>query len=206
MMTRTATLIVAVVLVASSACFAADFVNVDVNAEVPAILELSSWIKYFMDDSTTPLGDADSFDFGTLTHTLANGDEAGVWFSRKWFTIYLLPATGSDRYQITQTCTGVTSGGENINSAFVVTPNYSEEDLVGDTPNGTMPGTLGDRGLAVATDKVIYTSDLAGESKVIQGIYALENYNTDVTGFDPISFDQPQGIYGGEVTFTVAPY
>lgn len=203
----TAKLIVMALLVfASTVCFAADNVPIDVSAEVPAVLELGAWTKYFTGTNTVPIGDADSYNFGQLTHTLANSNEAGVWFSHKWFTTYLYASTGSRRYQIKQTCTGVTSGGNDINSAFVVTPNYSIDDhLSGQPAQGANPGTLGNPGLAVSTDHVIYTSDSAGQSKIIQAIYAIPNVST-VSGFEAIGLDQPQGVYSGQVTFTVVWY
>ncbi len=189
----------------SSMCYADNIVNVDVNAQIPDMLELSSWIKYFMDENQTPLGDAESFDFETLTHTLEGGGEAGVWFSRKWFTIYLVANTGGRRYQLKQTCTGVTSGGNDINSAFVVTPNYSEYDELGGVPQGPIPGTIGVPNLAVSTDHVLYTSDTGGLARIIQGIYAIPN-ESEVTGYESISFDTPQGVYGGEVVLTAVLY
>jgi len=188
----------------STTCFAGDTVRYDVDATVPSILELGGWIKSFMDSSTTPTGDATSLDFGELTHTLANGDEAGVWFSRKWFTVYLLPNTGGRRYHITQTCTGVTSGVNNLNNAFIVTPNYSSLDQINGIAQGSLPSgaSIGTPATATRTGKILYTSDSAGLARIAQGIYSIPN-TSSVTGFSPVTFNQPSGAYGGEVVFTV---
>ncbi|MFC1704399.1 hypothetical protein ACFL1E_06440 [Candidatus Omnitrophota bacterium] len=200
MIIRTATTVILAVslLCVSAVCFA-NPVDIDVSATVPAILDLNYSIKYFMDANNTPIGDDDDFGFGSLTHTLANGSDAGVWFSRKWFTIYMVASTGGQRYQIKQTCLGVTSGGNNINNSFVVTPNYSEDDLLGTDPQGPIPGTIGVPSLAVVSNHVMYTSDTAGEGRVIQGIYSIPNDHA-VSGFVPVSLDQPQGLYDGIVT------
>jgi len=201
-------LIAVLFLCVSSVCYAADFADIDVNAVVPDMLDLSYDIQWFMDDNPEPQGPVDDFDFGSLTHTFPDMSEAGVWFSRKWFTIYLVGMTGGQRYQLKQTCTGVTSGGDDINNSFTVTPNYSElDELIPDVPQGPMPpdAVLGDPSLAVATDHVIYSSGESGEMRLVQGIYAIPNEST-IGGFESVTFDQPQGTYTGEVTFTVVLY
>ena len=202
-------LIVGLFMFMSSVCFAGSSVDVDVDAQVLDILELNSWIKYFIGDDTTPVGDATSFDFETLTDTFPNGDPAGVWYSPKWYTIYLLPATSGDQYQIKQTCTGLTAaGGDDLNNSFVVTPNYAPEDwFVPNTPQGPMPAgaTLGDANLAVASDHVIYTSDPNGEMRIIQAIYSIPN-ESDVSGFEEITYNCSGGSYSGDVTFTVVEF
>ncbi|MBM3248993.1 MAG: hypothetical protein FJZ10_06220 [Candidatus Omnitrophica bacterium] len=191
----------------STVCFAGDTVRYDVDATVPNMLELSGWIKYFMDTSTTPVGDATSLGFGNLTHTLANGNEAGVWFSRKWFTVYLLANTGARPYQIKQTCLGVALGANNINSAFVVTPNYSTLDQIGGVAQGDMPAgaSIGAASLATRNNYVLYTSGPSGLGRIAQGIYSIPNASA-VSGFTAIGFNQAPGAYQGEVVFTVVLY
>jgi hypothetical protein len=206
-MHKAARLLVAVIALCAlgSVCFAADTVDVAVSAQIQDILELSGGIKYFMDDNPVPQGDATSFDFGVLTHQFPDSTEAGVWYSRRWFTIYLGASTGGRQYQITQTCTGIVNGSDNINSSVVVTPNYSDQDeLVPGVPQGPLPpgAVTGDAGLAVSNDHVIYTSGSAGLSRIIQAIYSIPN-DSSVSGFAPISLDQHSGTYSGTVTFTV---
>ncbi len=70
--------------------------------------------------------------------------------------------------------------------------------------NGGAPivGTIGTKGTWVATDKVLYTSDVSGSLRTIQAIYSVTD-DSAAGATEGVPLSQQGGTYTGSVTFTV---
>jgi hypothetical protein len=164
----------------------------------------------YTDDTwaTTP---STSMSFGTLTHTLANGNEAGLLFSRPYYYVALLGAfTSGRKYRIQSSCNGLV-GPVTISQGFGITvldgdPENADHTKINSTP---MAGTLGTIGTAVATNKLLYDSGSTGVSRVISATFGIPPRNTAGTmpaGLTPIPVDTASGSYSGNVIFSIVLY
>lgn len=199
---------------------AATSATVSATASVTSELELTASLfrvdskntDAFTDDTwdTTP---STSMAFGTLTHLLADGSEAGLLFSRPYYYVALLGGfTSGRRYMIRQTCSGLTGTAGTITEGFGVTyldgdPKQADGSSINPNP---MSGTLGTPGTAVATNKTLYDSGTTGASRVIGAYYGIPPYKADGTapfpGHTPISVDEAGGSYSGNVQFSLVLY
>jgi len=124
------------------------------------------------------------------------------------------------RYQITSTGTGTWSGTPPLPAgSFACIPVYAAEDGWDydgdgdvDATQGTMPSgaALGSKERALTSNKVVYTSENPGSSRIIQVQYAFPPYNADGTdpylNYAPIPSTQTSGTYTGvTVTLNIAP-
>lgn len=151
--------------------------------------------------------DVTNMAFGTLTHLLSNGAEAGVWYSQKYYCVFAFTQSFGKKYEVRSTCTGVGSGANSLPSgSFLVTPGYAAADEWSPgVAQGLMPtgAALGAAGSAVVTNKAVYTSEAAGSNHILRAFYSIPNSST-VTGFSPVPLTQAPGNYSATVTLTIA--
>jgi hypothetical protein len=185
--------------------FAASSVNVTVRAVIPSQLDLGYWIR-----SAPPGGDpygpgsasATAIDYGTLTFDTTNS----IWVASKYFAVFLIPSSSGRAYTLQQTNNGVVaSGGSNLNTNLIMTPDYQSADEIGGIPQGLMPAgdSLGVASLSYGANKVIYNGN-AGESRIVRSYYGIATGAPgEPTGAQPITSNKPAGTYTGTVTFSV---
>jgi len=217
------TILTAGLLLGMSSLWAASSVNIGVSAEVPdGSPEISVTILRFTDGNpdNNPWTNSDevtSMNFGTLKHTFDDGSEAGLWFSDVGFCVVIYAQPYGQPYEIKSTCAGLVSENNDTLPAgsFGLTPAYSEDDewhwpggskKQGPMPNGAQLGTPGP---AIATDKLIYSSEPGtATARIIQAYYSIPPKKKDGSdpydGFEPIPLDQPPGTYTGIVTITIS--
>ena len=210
-------------LLGMSSLWADSSVNIDVSAKVPdSSPEISVTILKFTDGNpdNNPWTDSDevtSMNFGTLKHTFKDGSEAGLWFSDAGFCVVIYAQPYGQPYEIKSTCTGLVSENNDQLPAgsFGLTPVYSENDewkwSKGSKKQGQMPpgAKLGTPGPAIATNKLIYSSESGtATARIIQAYYSIPPKKKDGSdpyeGFQPIPLDQPPGTYTGTVTITIS--
>ncbi len=196
--------------------------NVSATATVDTELRLTASVVR-VDSKNTETYSDDSWcttsvpmTFGRLSHTLANGNEAGTLFSKPYYYVAFLGGfTSGRKYTITSTCIGLI-GPKTITEGFGVTfidGNPVQADKVtpiNATPLAQTTGSLGLVGLASVSNKVLYDSGVGGASRVITAYYGIPPYKTDgsipYTGFVKIPTDTPAGDYTGNVTFNLTLY
>ncbi|MCM8796861.1 MAG: hypothetical protein NC923_03160 [Candidatus Omnitrophica bacterium] len=201
--------------------YAASTVNVSISAQVPVSSpELAVVIKQL----NTPAQDPNTgttvtaMNFGTLTHFLADGTtDAGIWYSRNYFCVFIYTNSFGRRYQVLSTCTGLSNGAQNLPAgSFGISPGYAAQDAfnIGGTliPQGTQPtgSVLGNPGPAIATNALIYRSETAASNRIIRAFYSLPGYGEGgalpFTGYTPIPLTQAPGTYTGTVTISIVVY
>lgn len=196
--------------------YAGTFANLSVSAKViNSSPELTLEIKELTTPEQSPWAGTTvtTMNFGTLTHILADGTtDAGVWYSQKYYCVIIYTQSYGHKYEVRSTCAGLTSGGNSLPAgSFGLVPGYAAADewsagnAQGAKPTGAV---LGDAGPAVATDKVIYTSEAAASNRILRAFYSLPCKTTGggdpFTGYTPIPLNQPNGDYAGTVTITIA--
>lgn len=204
---------------------AASSISVPVIASVPiSSPELSISILEFTDgnpdnDPWTNSTDVSSMNFGNLVNTYVDPIDgttkgAGLWYSKKGFCLVIFTQPYGKPYEIKSTCNGIASVNGSFPAGSIgLTPVYSKNDLWGGangTPQGDMPvgATLGIEGPAIATGKLIYSSEAGtATARIIQAYYGLPPYKTGGTnpfpGFTPIPLTQAPGTYTGTVTISI---
>ena len=214
------TVLAVITLLGIGVCHAATQKIIDVSASVPNTSpEMSVTILKFTDGNPdnnpwTNSSQVTSMSFGTLRHIFDDGSEADLWFGNPGFCVVMFAQAFGNAYDLRSSCAGVTSGGNRFpDNSFGLTPVYSQYDkwvwATGEKEQGVMPATatLGSAGSAVATNKLIYTSETAGSARILQAYYGLPPYKLDGSdpfpGFEPIPLDQPPGDYNGQVTISI---
>jgi len=192
-------------LAVCASVFAASTANVSVTAIVPSSLDLTATIR-----SAPPGGDpfgpgsadAASINFGTLTFDTTNH----IWVADKYFTVFLIASTSGRAYTLQQTNNGVVAtGGGDLNTNLIMTPDYQTNDQLAGVPQGLMPAgdSLGARTLSFGTNKVIYNGN-SGLSRIARAYFGLATGEPgEPTGALPITTNKPSGTYNGTVTFSV---
>jgi hypothetical protein len=192
-------------LAISGMALAASTANVTVRAVVPSSLDLTATIR-----SAPPGGDpfgpgsadATSLDFGTLTFDTTNH----IWIADKYFTVFLIASTSGKAYTLQQTNNGVVAtGGGDLNSNMIMTPDNQTNDQIAGVPQGLMPAgdSLGTAALSFGTNKIIYNGN-SGLSRIVRSYYGLSTGAPgEPTGSLPITTNKPSGTYNGTVTFSV---
>jgi hypothetical protein len=153
-----------------------------------------------------------AMDFGELTHTNADETDAGVWFSQKYFCVFIFTTSYGNKYEVRSTCTGLSSGANTLpGGSFMLTPGYAKDDEWSKgNAQGEMPtdAVLGDVSSAVKTDQLVYRSEVASTNRIIRAFYSLPGYKSGgadpYDGYEPIKLDQPAGTYSGTVTISIA--
>jgi hypothetical protein len=206
-------------LLAVNGTHAATSANLAVSAQIPTVsMDMTVSMKELTTPGQEPWTGADvtSMFFGTLTHLLTDGSEAGVWYSQKYYCAFIFSNSFGQRYELKSSCSGLTSGGNSLPAAsFGLTPAYQDLDswtADGLTPQGAMPtgATLGTAGPAITTNKIVYRSEPAATNHIIRAFYSLPCYDiggaNPFPGYQPIALTQAPGTYSGTVTITIAAY
>ncbi len=196
----------------------------DVNVPVSAVIANSSPVMTVVMKELTSEGQdpntgttVTSMTFGTLTHFLVGGAEAGLWYSTKYYAALIYTSSFGHGYEVRSTCSGLSNGAVSLPAgSFGLTPDHQPLDRwVGTDPataQGAMPvgAVLGTAGPAIATNKSIYKSETAAANRILRGFYSLPPYKTGgvapFTGFAPIPLNQASGTYSGTVAITIAAY
>lgn len=158
-------------------------------------------------------------DFGALTHfyTDTGGThDAGVWFSEAGYCVVIFNQGFGKKYEVRSTCAGLSGAGGTLPvGGFGITPVYASADewVYPDGsrhPQGTKPpaAVVGSAGSAVATNKIIYTSEPApSTARILQAYYGIPPKKAG--GADPfpgwtgITLSQASGTYTGTVTISI---
>jgi hypothetical protein len=211
--TKVLMLLVAAILVGFGIAYAAATLNVAVNAQVA---DMSPEFTTVIKELTTAGQDVwsgttvSAMNFGTLTHLLDGGAEAGVWYSQKYYCVLMFTQNYGKAYEVKSTCTGLSSGANSLPAgSFALTPAYvAGDEWSPGVPQGTQPtgAVLGSLGSAVATGKSIYKSEASNASaRIIRAFYSIPT-NGGFTGAVPVPLSQATGTYTGTVTITIAAY
>ena len=153
-----------------------------------------------------------SMTLGPLIHILDDGTDAGIWFAKRFFAAIVFTQPFGKPYNINSTSTGLTSGADTLpGAAFVLSPAYSAQDEWSEgNPQGAMPSgaSLGPKGSAVGTNKLVYSSETgAATGRIIQAYYGVPPKNADGTspysGWSGVPLSQAPGSYSGTVTLTI---
>jgi hypothetical protein len=156
--------------------------------------------------------------------TAADGTGLGVLASPIWYTTWLVAKTSGTPYIIQQHATPLTIVGGTTtipDNVYLMKPEYKPEDKwiwpggpVNGVPQGTIPtgASVGTAGSAVGVNKLIYSSDPDGLSRMVRAYHSITNGvksdgTTIVDGFtgDPMTLDQPAGTYIGGIVFELIP-
>lgn len=152
--------------------------------------------------------------FGNLTCFLADGTDVGIWYSRKYFCVFIFATSYGSQYEVRSTCAGISSGNGPLPAgSFGVAPAYQPQDEWkwdgGSKQQGPMPSgaALGEAGPAVAADKRIYKSENPGSGRIIRAFYSIPCYREGgalpFSGYTPIPKIQPAGTYQGTLTISI---
>jgi hypothetical protein len=211
-------LVAAVVLFNVGSLNAATSVNLSTTASVSASTpELTVLVKQIDDGDPdnnpwTGSSTVTSMSFGPLIHILDNGQDAGIWFAKRFFCAVVFTQPFGKPYNINSSSSGVTSGVNKLpDASFVLAPGYASQDewSPGD-PQGAIPSgaSLGAKGSAVATNKLVYSSETGtATGRIIRAYYSIPPKNSD--GSDPYPewigapLGQASGSYSGTVTLTI---
>lgn len=195
--------LVALLFAFSQSAFAASVSKPPVNVSAIVSSSLSLNLALFKNSVAAPndITAGNAMPFGTLqnigTGTLRSSPTGSTGIGS---VVALLSAisTGAP-YTITQNGTIMTSGANTLPAgATTVVPVYSPED------NGGAPlvGTMGTPATWVNASKVLYTSNAAADTRVIQAHYSVtDDPAAGATTGVPLS--QAAGTYTATVTFTV---
>ncbi|MEI6631397.1 MAG: hypothetical protein WCL25_02150 [bacterium] len=196
-------------------CYAASSANVSVNAVVPNNTpQLSLVIKELATEGQEPWTgtDVSAMTFGQLTTKAADGSDAGVWFSPKYYCVFLFTTSYGNHYEVRSTCAGLSNGATPLpTGSFMLVPGYaSADEWSAGNAQGVQPtgSTLGGKDSAVGTDKLIYRSETAASNRIIRAFYSIPSYleggAKPYEGYEPIPTSQAAGTYTGTVTITIA--
>lgn len=194
--------------------YAASSANIAVNAQVPnGSPELAIIIKELTQANQEPWTGTTvtEMNFGQLTHTLAGGGDAGVWYSQKYYCVFIFTTSFGNRYEVRSTNTGLSSGANTLPAgSFGLVPAYEAADEWSPgNAQGVKPvdAVVGDPGPAIITDKAIYRSEAGASNRIIRAFYSLPCYKTGgavpFTGYTPIPLSQAAGTYTGTVTISI---
>jgi len=210
-----------------------------VDASVPQYLEINAILRTVEYDSQ--LGEYDinwdsspsSLSFGTLVEVEDDNGDFSYMAGSNAYAVVMYPITSGRAYTIVQTGSVLQDSQGNIipNAAYVMKPDYQNQDLLGTAQQGSMPtgASLAAPQSAVGNNHAVYTSDASGTAKVIRAFLAITgpdangnimNYSRGHSGssgvgvaqyyhgngqtnWSPVTKNQPSGSYSGSVTFTI---
>ncbi|MFA5276668.1 MAG: hypothetical protein WC417_07240 [Candidatus Omnitrophota bacterium] len=155
-----------------------------------------------------------TMDFDKFTVTQRPGQDP-QWTTADHYAVFVYADGLGSQYQVTSSGDGVFTNGSDtlpVNS-FACIPVYAAEDYwvypdLTEVEQGDMPGAavLGDKGPALVSNKVVYTSEDPGSARILQVHYAFPPYNPDgsapYASYAPIPTTQANGTYSG-VTATL---
>ncbi|RJO63866.1 MAG: hypothetical protein C4540_05970 [Candidatus Omnitrophota bacterium] len=193
-------------------CYAASSAEIDVAVNLPSTIELS-WGMAKVDSMLTEDPGDDAFtgnqtvmNFDQLRHLLADGiTEAGRWYSRYYYALFVSAVTAGQRYQLTSQSDGLWNGGTRLAKGWGVTAVScwdTTADASMDCPSGAALGNPGPADGAL----VLYSSGDGAAVQTVRADYAIPNVPPADTGFEPIPLNQLSGDYTGKVTVSVVAY
>jgi len=152
-------------------------------------------------------------DFGELTHLDDQGNEAGQWYSMKYFFAGIFSASFGHNYQVTSTTTNLVGGGYQLpDGSFGMVPGYSADDLWDPHNPQSKQGpaiygeSLGGSKGAPHTNAKIWTSNTA-RNRIIRAFYSIprpkEGGYPPWSNYNQIPLDQHSGNYAGTATITI---
>jgi hypothetical protein len=217
-------LLLLVLFVCASVCFAINYAYSDATVAVSAYIpsyspEITVALKTLTSAGQDPSTGTNTtvMNFGTLTHNLTTGGDAGLWYSPTYFCAFIYSNSWGHQYEVRSSCDGLSNGVVSLPPAsFMITPSYSTTDRWNATNNataqGAMPGTLGTPGSAVTSaggHKVVYTSEAAASNRILRSFYSIPTYNSTgaapYSGWQGIPLNQTGGsTYSGTVYITVS--
>lgn len=205
------------ILSLASVCQAADSATIDVSAFVDPTVELT-WGMAKVDSMLTAdpaddvfTGNQTVMDYGTLSHLLADGtSEAGTWYSRFYYAVFMSAITGGAKYQLQSQSAGLFADTIKLPKAWAVKSVScwnSVTDAAVPCPAGS---AVADPQPAEGT-VILYDSGAQDTSTIaIRADYAIPGFNADgsdpFTGFEPVPVNQNAGTYAGQVKITVVTY
>ena len=201
-------------------CFAND---ITVNAQIPDNPpQVTLTIRAFTDgnpdnDPWTNSNEVQTINFGSLTYLLADGSNAGSFFSNTGFCVIVSTQPFGKPYEIWSRCDSIGNGLNVLEPGnFGMVPAYSSSDKFkypdgtlhdqGDIPLGAR---LGDPGTAITPAGLVYSSE-SGEAigRIIQVYYSIPPYKAGggdpFPGYKPIALTQSPGQYSGLITITIS--
>jgi len=209
-------------LCVTSIAFAVDYADYIVSADIPDYTpEITVVVRELTADQEPSSGTPRlSMNFGTLTHALAGGGDAGVWYSQTYYCAFIYTGSWGYPYEIRSSCAGLSDTAQGLSlpaGSFMLKPDYKGADRwvaldalsVQDTDD-VPPGDLGTVGSAItgASYKVLYTSEAAASNRIIRAFYSLPGYGAGglkpYDDYEPILLTQLGGNYRGTVTITIA--
>ena len=196
-------------------CYAASSANVSVNAVVPNNTpQLSLIIKELTTGGQEPWTGTtvDTMSFGQLTNKGADGSDVGVWFSPKYYCVFIYTTSYGHLYEVRSTSAGLSNGVAPLPAgSFMLVPAYAlADEWSKGNPQGAQPtgSALGPKASAVGTDRLVYRSETAASNRIIRAFYSLPCYLAGgakpYDGYEPIPTSQAGGTYSGTVTITIA--
>jgi hypothetical protein len=184
--------------------------GVVVSAAVDSVLELGIGIREELTGNPLTLGTTEltAMNHGTLVRSSNPDTGAANALRGKAFHVFLGANTSSRQYQITSTMNALTGAGGTLPRALGVFPGVATSDGSG-LPAGDIPGdALFSAQDAVGANKVLYTSNPAGQGAVVDIIYGLSGGNADLTlpfpGWEPVPPGQAPGTYSTTVIYTLS--
>lgn len=185
--------------------YAASSADVDVQAVVPELLDLSVTVREVPASATGPYDagttEVTLMDFGTLELDPVNN----IFVADKYFTVFLAASTSGRAYRIEQTNNGVVSGGDNLNDNIIMTPDYQSGDEIDGSAQGAIPSgdSFGSAQLSVGSSKLIYNGS-SGQTRIARAYYGIATGDAgEPSAASPVTLNQQAGTYSGTVTFTV---
>jgi hypothetical protein len=158
-----------------------------------------------------------TIDFGELTYKLADGSNAGAFYSKAGYCVMVFIEPFGTPFNLMASCTGVSdSDGHSLPvGSFGMIPVYSNADkwkyaggetVQGDIPSGAQIGTPG----PAVPGGIVYGSESGiATARIIQLYLALSPLNSGggapYEGYVPIPLTQAPGHYTATVTLTFAP-
>ncbi len=154
--------------------------------------------------------------FGTLAHTFTDGSQAGCFYGKDFFMVFLYPtAWGGAGYTLNQKFTWTTplkdeTGGE---TSLVFTPVYATADKLcptcpaqGALPSGATVGTVGPA--TGASPKLIYDSGKPGLNRIIRALYGIPpnpatGESLPFASWKPVPLIRAAGNYQGTLVISI---
>ena len=158
------------------------------------------------------VGAPGTMDFGTLQMN----NKYGIWMGTYGYCFSLAAQTSGRPYNIQQTCYGVMSGTNSLNTALTMSPVYAPQDQYGFDPNASDPNdpkfqrpadsTLGNPTLSFGVNKNIYDSGSTGKTVSVQCHYGIftDDKKYPVPGAAVLTSSQSAGTYTGKIMFTLS--
>ena len=226
--------VISLIVLGAIAFAQADSKDIVVQANVPygsascevKILKFSTPIPRGQNPWTWPHSEPVGLvmNYGELTHTYTNQQgqpaEAGLWYSRDFFGVWIYANSFGHAYQLNshfEGLQGATHGRQLPTDCMSFSAVYWPDDkwdpnqpeTQGPQPSGSeVP--YHDQTVSAQGDRIIYVSEVQGSNHILQAWYGLPTY--DLNGNEPfpgwartgkITLDYPQDFYRGTLTISI---